>query len=74
MFAGFDIYVDPAHAPTPHVQNVSIRIGCLFENLGLTHEACLGITLVRLYIVLDHRRVNFLTVVRIYRKGVTLPK
>ena len=30
-------------------KNCHILIGCLFENLRLTHEPCLGITIVSLY-------------------------
>lgn len=50
-------------------------MGCLFVNLRLTHKPCLGITMVTVVcVVLDHQGVNFLTIVRVNKEVVTLPK
>jgi len=45
----------------------------LFVNEGLTHASSLGITIVSLY-CLDHRSMNFLTIVRVNREEVRLSK
>ena len=54
-------------------KNCHILIGCLFVNLRLTHEACLGITIVSLYCFGSPRR-KFSSIVRANREAVTLPK
>ena len=56
-------------------KNCHILMGCLFVNLRLTHKPCLGITMVTVVcVVLDHQGVNFLTIVRVNKEAVTLPK
>ena len=54
-------------------KNCNNLIGCLFVNLRLTHEPCLGITIVSLYCFGSPRR-KFLSIVRANREAVTLPK
>ena len=64
----FILHIYICSSPTCE-ENCHILIGCLFVNLRLTHEPCLGITIASLY-CFGSPRYKFSN----YREAVTLPK